>query len=302
MRNPTIRNLSNVLVLSLLLAPGLAAQQQAQPQESILIGPGDLLHVQVLDTLELEEHARVSDSGELPLVSGGSVKVESLSVIEAARAIEDALLQRNILLHPHVLVGIEDNPTKRVSILGEVRAPGSFPIQSPRSVLDVLALAGGLTEAADRHILIQRNGTKEKLPFFVSNKPDAAMDASVIVNPGDMIIVPKAGIVYALGDMGRPGGYAMANIDSQLSVLELSAMAGGTPPNAVPSHARLIRKTAQGYVQIPIPLSDMQKGKRSDIPLQAGDILYVPFSYLRNAVVNPSAIAASAASAAVYRF
>ena len=303
MRNPTIRNLSNLLVLSLVLAPGLAAQQQAaQPQESLLIGPGDLLHVQVLDTLELEEHARVTDAGELPLVSGGSVKVASLTPIQAARVIEDALVQRNIMLHPHVLVTVEQNPNQMVSVLGEVQRPSAYPIETPRSVLDVLALAGGLTSGADRNILIERKGTKEKIPYFVSNKGDVAVDNAVTVNPGDTVLVPKADLVYALGDVGRPGGYAMADISSKLSVLELTSLAGGIPPTGVPGKARLIRKTDQGYVEIPIPLNKMEQGKRSDLPLQAGDILYVPFSYLRNLAVNAAAIVATAGNAAVYRF
>jgi polysaccharide export outer membrane protein len=94
----------------------------------------------------------------------------------------------------------------------------------------------------------------------------------------------------------------MTNNANQLSVLELTARAGGTNHSAVPSHARLLRKSGSGYVQLPLPLSDMQKGKRPDLPLQADDIIYVPFSYLRNFSVQGSGIAASVGSAAVYRF
>jgi polysaccharide export outer membrane protein len=122
------------------------------------------------------------------------------------------------------------------------------------------------------------------------------------VYPGDTIIVPKAGIVYALGDVGRPGGYTMTNNEAAISVLELVARAGGTNHSAVPSHAKLIRKTDSGYLEMPLPLSAMQKGKRADLPLLAGDIVYVPFSYLRNFGLQSAGLAAAAASAAVYRF
>jgi len=124
----------------------------------------------------------------------------------------------------------------------------------------------------------------------------------VKVNPGDTIVVPKAGIVYVIGDVARPGGYTMTNNEAQLSVLELIARAGGTTHTAVPSHARLIRKSSSGYVDIALPLSDMQKGKRADFALQADDMIYVPFSYLKNFAVSGSGIVASAGSAAVYRF
>jgi polysaccharide export outer membrane protein len=285
-------------MLSLLLVPWLTAQTK----ESLLIGPGDLLHIQVFDTPELEEHARVTDAGELPLVLGGSVKVAGLTPGEAGRAIEDALLRGHFLLNPRVLVSFEEYATQKVSVLGEVHAPGAYAIQTPRSVLDVLTLAGGLTDLADRKVLIERHGASEKVPYFVSNVPGAALDTAVQVNPGDTVIVPKAGIVYMLGDVGRPGGYTMTNNEGKLSVLELVARAGGTNHTAVPSHTILIRKSNGGYVEIPLHLSDMQKAKRPDFPLQADDIIYVPFSYLKNFAVSGSGIAASAASAAIYRF
>jgi polysaccharide export outer membrane protein len=94
----------------------------------------------------------------------------------------------------------------------------------------------------------------------------------------------------------------MTNNEAAISVLELVARAGGTNHSAVPSHAKLIRKTDSGYLEMPLPLSAMQKGKRADLPLLAGDIVYVPFSYLRNFGLQSAGLAAAAASAAVYRF
>lgn len=293
-----MRYLSRWVMLTLLLVPGLAAQTK----ESLLIGPGDLLHVRVLDTPELDEEARVTDAGEIPLVLGGSVRVGSFTPGQASRAVEDVLLHGHFLVNPRVLVTVEENPTQMVSVLGEVHTPGAYAIQTPRSVLDVLTLAGGLTELGDRKVRIERHGTSEKLTYFVSNAPDAALDTAVKVNPGDTIIVPKAGIVYVLGDVSRPGGYTMTNNEAQLSVLELVARAGGTNHTAVPSRAKLIRRSNSGFVETPLHLSDMQKGKRPDLPLEANDIIYVPFSYMRNFAVQASGIAASAVSAAVYRF
>ncbi len=67
------------------------------------------------------------------------------------------------------------------------------------------------------------------------------------------MVVPKADVVYILGDVNRPGGIAMVTNDSKLSAVQAISLAGGTPPNAVPSHARLIRKQADGsHVEIPL--------------------------------------------------
>jgi polysaccharide export outer membrane protein len=201
-----------------------------------------------------------------------------------------------------VAVTVAEYATQKVSVLGEVKASGAYAINTPRSVLDVLTLAGGLTDLADRKILIKRKGTAEKVPYFVSNKAGVAMDTAVKVNPGDTLFVAKAGIAYVLGDVKQPGGYAMTNNEAQLSVLELVARAGGTNHSAVPSHARLIHRTAQGYQDESLSLSDMQKGKKPDVALTANDIIYVPFSYMRNFALSASGIAASLGSAAIYQF
>jgi polysaccharide export outer membrane protein len=271
--------------------------------ESLTIGPGDLLHVKVLEAPELEQSARVTDAGTLTLILGGNVQVAGLTPPEAALALERVLVEGHYVLTPHVSVTTEQTATHNVTIMGQVRSPGSYPIGTPRPILDVLALAGGLTELANRKLTIQRHATKERITFVVSNSANAALDGSVDVFPGDTVIVSKADVVYILGDVNRPGGIAMVSNDSTLSALQALTLAGGTPPNAVPSHARLIRKQADGsHVEIPLQLSAMQKGKEPDKQLQPDDIVYVPFSYARNMAVGAGSLVGATSSAAIYRF
>ncbi len=285
-------------LLLLLLTPAL----RSQTVETLLIGPGDALHLQVFDTPEMEQHVRVTDAGEIPLILGGNVKVAGLTPELAARAIERALRDGKFFSHPHVTVQVEEFAAQKVFVMGEVNQPGAFDTKTPRSVYEVLAMAGGLATLADRKVLIQRKGSQEKIPYFFSNNAETALDSSVKVNPGDTVFVPRAGIVYVLGDVRQAGGYTMTNNDAQLSLLQLVARAGGTNNSAVPSHARLIRKTASGTLEIAINISAMQKGKTTDIPLQANDIVYVPFSYLKNSFVNVQGIATSVGTAALYKF
>jgi polysaccharide export outer membrane protein len=271
--------------------------------ESLTIGRGDTLHLKVLEAPELEQSARVTDSGALTLILGGSVQVAGLTPVEAAIAIERVLVEDHYVLTPHVSVTLDQTVTQNVTIMGQVRSPGSYAIATPRPILDVLALAGGLTDVADRKVTIQRHATKERSLFIASNSANTELDATVTVFPGDTVIVPKADVVYILGDVDRPGGIAMVTNDSKLSALQAISLAGGTPPNAVPSHARLIRKQADGsHVELPLQLSAMQKGKQPDIPLQADDIIYVPFSYTRNMAVGAGSLVGSTSSAAIYRF
>jgi polysaccharide export outer membrane protein len=262
-----------------------------------------VLQVKVLEAPELEQSARVTDAGTVTLILGGNVQLAGLTPADAALSIERVLVEGHYVLTPHVSVTLTQTVTQNVTIMGQVRSPGSYAIGTPRPILDVLALAGGLTELADRKVTIQRHATKERIVFVVSNSANTALDTNAAVSPGDTVIVPKADVVYILGDVNRPGGFAMVTNDSKLSALQAISLAGGTPPNAVPSHARLIRKQADGsHVDLPLQLSAMQKGKQPDIPLQADDIVYVPFSYARNMAVGAGSLVGATSSAAIYKF
>jgi polysaccharide export outer membrane protein len=289
------------VLMFLVLTVGITTCIAAQQTESLLIGPGDLVQIHVLDTPELDQAVRVTDAGTISLTVGGDVKIVSDTPSQAAREIEKSLLG-GYLRHPRVTVTVAEFATEKVSVMGEVKAPGEYAIHTTRSVIDVLALAGGLTDAADRKIVIENHQTREKASYFVSNQAKAAFDVAVVIHPGDTIYVPKAGMVFVLGDVGHPGGYTMTNNEAEITALQLVARAGGTNHSAVPSNARLIRKTATGYADTPIQLSRMQKGKAPDMKLEADDIIYVPFSYMRNFGMQATGIAASVGSAAVYKF
>ncbi|HEX4773760.1 MAG TPA: polysaccharide biosynthesis/export family protein [Bryobacteraceae bacterium] len=270
-------------------------------KESLVIGPGDMLHVQVFDTPEMEQHARVTDSGEVPLMFIGSLKVAGLTPTAASHAIEKALIDKQYMREPQVTVVVEQFATQNISVLGEVQQPGVFPTPTAISILKVLSLAGGLTATADRNITIERQGNAtEKVNYFLSNTSNQALTDSVLVYPGDTVLVPKAGVIYMLGDVGRPGGYPMSTNNSEMTLMQAVTMAGSTTKTSVPSKMRLIRKTPTGTQQTIVSLSDIEKGTQSDIPLKADDIVYVPFSWMKNTALSAGTIAASAAGAAIY--
>jgi polysaccharide export outer membrane protein len=286
--------------MSLMLIAVLKAP--ASDQNTLLIAPGDLLHIQVADTPEMEQDARVTDHGMAPIIGIGDVKVAGLTPGDAATAVHDTLIERHYLNHPQVHITVEEFATQQVSVIGEVKTSGAYPIATPRPILDVLALAGGLTPTADRHILIERQGDQHPLTYYVSNDGKQAIEQQVMVNPGDTVLVVRAGIVYILGDVNRPGGYVMSNNESQLTLLQGLALAGGASRAAKQGHAHLIRKKPEGgYTDTEFSIGDVQKGKRPDLALMPGDVLYLPFSYGRNFVTSgATSIAASATGAAIY--
>jgi polysaccharide biosynthesis/export protein len=294
--------LNNCRLFAFALVVSFSMPTIAGSTETLLIGPGDMLHVQVLDTPELEQHARVTDAGAIPLIGVGELSVAGLTPAAAAQRIRQRLISMHYMNHPDVSVTVEQYATQTVSVLGQVKTPGAYSISTARSILSVVALAGGLTDTADYHVTIQRRDSSQPpATYTLSNDPSAAIAQEVQVYPGDTVIVPKAGIAYVLGAVGRPGGFIMQNNHSQLTVLQAVALAGGTPPSAKPSQARLIRKSpGGGYQEIALNFSAIQKGKQSDMPLEPDDVLYIPFSYLRNIASTSSGIVASATSAAVY--
>ena len=225
--------LNRTVVTSLLLSAACTLPVAGQTKESLLIGPGDLLHVVVFDNPELEQHVRVTDAGNIPLLMGGGVNVLEKTPAEAAKAVEDTLVHENILLKPKVAVTVDGYETQSVTVIGEVKAPSFYRINTPTSIIEILAMAGGVSDTADRRILIERRGSREQVPYFLSNDATVAAQTAVAVNPGDIVIVPKAGVVYILGDVARPGGYTISDNQARLSVLELVARAGGTNHTAV---------------------------------------------------------------------
>ena len=291
--------LRNKVIAGWLIA-GLFTTLSFAQQESLLIGPGDLLQVNVMDTPEMEQQVRVADDGSVPLAYIGTVHVGGQTPAAASIVIEQALKDKKVMHQPQVTVRMMEMATQDVSVLGQVRTPGTYSITTPQTILKVLSLAGGLTDTADRHITVKRNKTGEQLRYFVSNDAEQAFSDVVMVYPGDTVLIARVPMVYVMGDVSRPGEYAIATNDARVSLLQVIAMAGSANHTSKQSHVRLIRTTGQGQVEMPVRLDEMEKGKQPPLMLQANDIVYVPFSWMKNVAMNSATIAASTAGAAVY--
>lgn len=108
---------------------------------------------------------------------------------------------------------------------------------------------------------------------------------------GDVVTVPHAGVVYALGAVGRPGAFVSSNDRAQLSTLKVLALAGGMTRVAKKSDAVIIRKDAQGHQQaIPVDLGKIVKRETEDVRMLPSDILYVPDSHAKAALLRAGEI------------
>ena len=270
------------------------------PAESLLLSAGDLVAVSVFDVPEFEKHVRVTDQGSVRLPLVGALFVAGLTPGEAEQTVSAALAAGGFMQNAQVSVEVDQYASAEISVSGQVQHPGSYPVTTPRDLMDVVSQAGGLTPAADTLVTIRRRGAQgTTLQASLVNDPRVAMRNSILVYPGDLVIVPKAGIVYVLGDVARPGGYAMVN-DAQLSLMEAVALAAGTNKTASETHVRLIRKTADGPIDIPVSLKAMEQGTTPDMQLRPEDVIYIPYSTTKNIMLGASAILSSTSGAAIY--
>src|SRR5579875_338367 len=114
---------------------GSTMEGSSSAAESLLIGPGDLLHITVLREGELEQRVRVLDSGEITLALAGNVAVEGLTPAQAAVEIAGRYREGKFLVHPEVSVFVEEYATQTVTILGEVAHPGTVRVTAPRTLI-----------------------------------------------------------------------------------------------------------------------------------------------------------------------
>jgi polysaccharide export outer membrane protein len=269
-------------------------------QSRIQIGPGDLLNVSVFDVPEMAQTVRVSDTGNATFNLIGSVHLAGLTTDDARVFLARKLKEGNYILDPQVSVLISEYSTQGVSVLGEVNKPGVYPVLGQRSLLDIISEAGGTTPTAGPEITVKHlDGTTATVRLTKNAKTAFSTDVELL--PGDKVVIPRAGIIYVLGEVGRPGGFVMEN-DGNISVLQAVSMAGGINRTASMNRSRLIRKSPNGYTETSIPLQKLLQGDGGDMQLQAEDILYVPTNALKSAVYRTApAVVSAASSAAIYR-
>jgi polysaccharide export outer membrane protein len=249
---------------------------------SLPISYGDLIEITVFDTPELSGSLRVNQQGEVELPLGGAVQVKGMTAAQAGTAIAEHLKQAQILLDPHVTVMIVEYQNQGVTVTGEVRTPGIYPILANRTVMDMIALAGGLNENAGKVASVFHRGDPEHVQQVVLNvsiqNPASAVASSVQLDPGDTISVSRSGVIYVVGDVGRPGGFLVEHND-RLTILQALSLAQGANQTASLGKSELIRKTESGRLVYNLDLKQILKGDASDLLLADGDILYVPVSY-----------------------
>ena len=255
-----------------------------EPSEYTL-SPGDLIEVEVFDIPELSRKVRIDQSGyiSMPLIPQ-QIHAAGLTPTELETEIAGLLKARGLVSHPQVSVFVEQRLGHPITIIGSVEHPMVYHTVGRTTLLEALSAAGGLTDTAADHVTITHTGKSGKATVRKVSLRDLIErgdpKANVVVQGGDVITVPKAGIVYVVGAVNRPGGFVIQGDTGQMTTLKALALAGGTMPAAKTANAVIIRKNrATGRSQeITVNVKKILSRKAQDVQLEANDILFIPTS------------------------
>ena len=208
--------------------------------QTVKLGPGDLIEINVYNVPELSSKVRVSNAGDVYLPLVDYVHVDGLTQEEAQTVIEKRLADGGFVRSPHVTIFVDDAGSQGVTMIGEVGKPGIYPDTANRKLYEVISQAGGFSASAAQKISVIRRNQAEPIHIELPRNLADDTSAKIEILPGDTITVPRAPIIYVVGDVGRPSGLLVDN--GQLTVLQALALAGGTNKTAKLGDARIICK------------------------------------------------------------
>jgi polysaccharide export outer membrane protein len=297
-----MRILTHSLFLLALGLSELTASQMPSPRKDYVLGPDDGLLVNVVELAELDSKSlgivRIDHQGNIRLPLAGRVQAAGLTV--EGLEIEIANRLSGIMNKPEVSVSVSEYRSHPVSILGAVRTPGVYQVSGPKTLFEVLSLAGGLNPDASNRVNISRPVAAGMLPL-PNAKPDktgqfttaelnvrSVMEAknpeeNIIVLSNDVITVPKADMVYVVGAVHKSGGFLLLEKE-QISVLQAVSLAEGLDKVASAKAARILRQSTPGAerTEVVVNVERIMAGRAEDVSLQANDILFIPNSLAKS--------------------
>lgn len=238
-----------VLSCLLLLFVNCGAFAAAENDGRILapLGAGDSVSINVGGQPEMSSTEYVSTDGTVNVALVGAIQVAGLLPVEASSKIEKALKDGGFLVDPHVTVTIESARSQRVSVLGEVRAPGRYAVEPNTTVFDLIAQAGGLADtSADVGYITRRDsqGNVNRISVTLKNAIDERSQ-SITMRGGDELFVPVAAQLYIYGQVAAPGMY---RIEPGMTVIQAIARAGGITAKGSQRRIELKRTGSNGKV------------------------------------------------------
>ncbi|MGH8141673.1 MAG: SLBB domain-containing protein [Steroidobacteraceae bacterium] len=233
-----------------------------------MLGPGDSVAVQVFGQPDMTTTVYVSDDGTIRVPLAGPVAVAGSTPVQAAQRVEKALRDAGYFVHPQVTLTLVQSRSERVSVLGDVKTPGSYAVDPATTVFDLLADAGGATTDAAAVGYVRRMGADGHVheysvdlrgtPGATNNLPDQRLDG------GDELFVPQAQHVYVYGQVKMPDMYKW---EPGMTVIQAVVLAGGITEKGSERHIQIKRLQPNGQYAV--------LHARSDDLVKPGDVIRV---------------------------
>jgi len=259
-----------------------------------ILGPEDVLEIEVFNVPELKETVRVAADGEVALPLIGRVQATGLTTDQFRQEITDKWGE-NYLQDPQVSVFVKEFKARPVSVIGAVEKPDLYYLKGQRNLIEVLSMAGGTGKhsGSGRTVVITRKSGFKDLQvvdgMHMRGPDQIEIDLNrllytrdpglnIEIRPLDTVSVSKADVVYVTGAVKLPGGFVLDDRPS-VTVVQAVSMAGGFSTTAKRGGAKILRTEKDGSrIEVPVNLGKVLKGKAEDTTLAANDILYVPDS------------------------
>lgn len=279
-----------------------AGQASLANYKDYQVGAEDQLAITIFGQDKLSRELRVNGQGEISMPLVGVVRVGGLTTQEIEKRLEE-LYGADYLVKPQITVAVKEYHHQRVAVTGAVDKPGSYEIIGPRTLLEVMSLAGGFSSrpgalAGDTVNLIRHQNAPDvakkartgATPPFAPKTETVVIDLRRLVSgqtpelnlpvkSGDVIHVPFAGTAYVLGGVRRPGNIP---VKENITVSQAVAMAGGVDPILGTNAITVMRFDDQGKpVSINTNLKDIIARSDQDLPLKDNDVVVVNESGLK---------------------
>ncbi|MBB86728.1 SLBB domain-containing protein [Abyssibacter sp.] len=230
---------------SRLPAPATLPRQPAGFGHDSGLGAGDSIRVNVFGQPDLATETVVGDDGSVSLPLIDRVQVAGLSTQQASDRVAAAYESGGFLKQPQVNITIEELRSRQISVLGSVASPGRFPLESSTTVLDALALAGGITAQGSRTVaLVRRGGDRhQRYSINLDQLLTAQNTGTIDLQAGDTIYVPVAPKFYIYGEVRRPDAYPLPE---SITVMQAISLGGGLTDRGSDSKVKLKRTLEDG--------------------------------------------------------
>lgn len=254
--------------------------------EDYRIGHEDLLEIEAYNIDDLKKIVRVNCQGDIALPLVGVIKANGMTVSELEQEIAKRL--EKYVQETVVTVFVKEYRSQRISVIGAVNNPQTYAVTGQRYLVDMLMQAGGLREEAGNICYVIRPSAKDipdsRTETLVIDLNELLIngnfDLNIPVFAGDVINIPKGGVVFVDGAVKNPGIFTLK---SRTTFIQAISMAHGLNPDAVLNDIRIFRDNGKGERDvIRADYEAISKGQSSDIVLADNDIIIVPKSGIKN--------------------